>query len=213
MDAGGGMNEGGADMPWPFPAEAGLHPLLDGNPFQQILGGAVMGGAPGIMAIRRTGGGGGGARPQLRRGRSAGTPSANGGSGPPEEDGGGGGGQAADEGAEQMFLNDHFLRSLISNLTGVPIAGGPGGGGGGHFHFTVGPLGGGGGNVMYGNPGDYVWGRGGFDAIVTQLLNQMEGSGPPPMTKDTIDKDVPTIKVTQQHVGKKKLDSRVVFAQ
>ena len=28
---------------------------------------------------------------------------------------------------------------------------------------------------MYGNPGDYAWGRGGLDVIVTQLLNQMDG--------------------------------------
>lgn len=57
--------------------------------------------------------------------------------------------------------------------------------------------------MMYGNPGDYVWGRGGFDAIVTQLLNQMEGSGPPPMTKDIIEKDVPIVKVSQKHVDEK----------
>jgi len=31
--------------------------------------------------------------------------------------------------------------------------------------------------VFLGNPGDYAWGREGFDAIVTQLLNQMETSG------------------------------------
>ena len=100
-----------------------------------------------------------------------------------------------------MFLGDHFLRSLISNLTGVPI-GGPGGGGG-HIHFTLGGGGGGpGGNVMYGNPGDYVWGRGGFDAIVTQLLNQLEGTGPPPMPKANIDKEVQTIQITQKQVGK-----------
>ena len=54
---------------------------------------------------------------------------------------------------------------------------------------------------MYGNPGDYAWGRGGFDAIVTQLLNQLEGTGPPPMTKATIEKEVPIVKVTQKHVG------------
>ena len=34
---------------------------------------------------------------------------------------------------------------------------------------------------MYGNPGDYAWGRGGLDVIVTQLLNQMDGTGPPPL--------------------------------
>lgn len=37
----------------------------------------------------------------------------------------------------------------------------------------------GGGNmqVFLGNPGDYAWGREGLDAIVTQLLNQMDGTG------------------------------------
>ena len=54
---------------------------------------------------------------------------------------------------------------------------------------------------LYGNPGDYAWGRGGLDAIVTQLLNQMDGTGPPPMSTEEIAK-VPTIKVTQSHIGK-----------
>ena len=39
---------------------------------------------------------------------------------------------------------------------------------------------------MYGNPGDYAFGRAGLDAIITQLLNQMDGTGPPPMAKDKI---------------------------
>lgn len=34
------------------------------------------------------------------------------------------------------------------------------------------------GNMLFlGNPGDYAWGREGLDAIVTQLLNQMDGAG------------------------------------
>lgn len=34
------------------------------------------------------------------------------------------------------------------------------------------------GNMLFlGNPGDYAWGREGLDAIVTQLLNQMDGTG------------------------------------
>lgn len=38
---------------------------------------------------------------------------------------------------------------------------------------------GGPGNVQLflGNPGDYAWGREGLDAIVTQLLNQMDSTG------------------------------------
>ena len=86
---------------------------------------------------------------------------------------------------------DQFLQSLISNLTGMQ---GPG-----QFQFMMGgPPGS---NVMYGNPGDYAWGRGGFDAIVTQLLNQMEGTGPPRMEKEEI-VELPKIKVAQEHIGK-----------
>lgn len=31
--------------------------------------------------------------------------------------------------------------------------------------------------VILGNPADYAWGREGLDAIVTQLLNQMDTTG------------------------------------
>ena len=95
-------------------------------------------------------------------------------------------------GGGQGGPGDQFLQSLLSNLAGgVPIQGG----GPGQFQFLMG-----GGPQMYGNPGDYAWGRGGFDAIVTQLLNQMEGTGPPRMEKGEIG-TVPTIKVTQEHIG------------
>ena len=53
---------------------------------------------------------------------------------------------------------------------------------------------------LYGNPGDYAWSRGGLDAIVTQLLNQMDGTGPPPMSESEI-KKLPTIKITQSQIG------------
>lgn len=87
---------------------------------------------------------------------------------------------------------DQFLQSLLSNLTGMN---GPG-----QFQFMMGgPPGS---NVMYGNPGDYAWGRGGFDAIVTQLLNQMEGAGPPRMEKEDIG-NLPAVKVTQDHIDHK----------
>ena len=76
---------------------------------------------------------------------------------------------------------------------------------------------------LHGNPGDYAWGRGGLDAIITQvqfwrtsvwnaskfghnpeakktlllqlwlqLLNHMDGTGPPPMAKENI-ADIPTV--------------------
>lgn len=31
--------------------------------------------------------------------------------------------------------------------------------------------------LFFSNPGDYAWGREGLDAIVTQLLNQMDCTG------------------------------------
>lgn len=54
--------------------------------------------------------------------------------------------------------------------------------------------------LFLGNPGDYVWGRDGLDAIVTQLLNQMEGTGPPPLPRDQIDQ-IPSTMVSQEQIG------------
>lgn len=55
-------------------------------------------------------------------------------------------------------------------------------------------------SLFLGNPGDYAWGREGLDAIVTQLLNQMDGTGPPPLTKDKI-QEIPIVIITQDQVG------------
>ena len=56
--------------------------------------------------------------------------------------------------------------------------------------------------LFLGNPGDYVWGQDGLDAIVTQLLNQLDGTGPPPLPRKQID-EIPTTSVTQSHVDSK----------
>lgn len=53
--------------------------------------------------------------------------------------------------------------------------------------------------IMYGNVNDYAWGAEGLDAVVTQLLNQFEANGPPPMNKTDIDK-LPEVKVTEEQV-------------
>lgn len=50
------------------------------------------------------------------------------------------------------------------------------------------------------NLGDYAWGPGGLDAIVTELMNQMEGTGPPPLSKDRID-NLPDVKISAEQVG------------
>jgi len=59
-----------------------------------------------------------------------------------------------------------------------------------------------GGLPILGNLGDYVWGRDGLDAIVTQLMNQMEGTGPPPLSTDKLENLVST-NITQEQVDKK----------
>lgn len=50
------------------------------------------------------------------------------------------------------------------------------------------------------NPGDYAWGREGLDAIVTQLLNQMDTTGPPPLAKDKISQ-IPVVVITKEQQG------------
>ncbi|XP_078356317.1 E3 ubiquitin-protein ligase RNF126-like [Oculina patagonica] len=52
---------------------------------------------------------------------------------------------------------------------------------------------------LHGNPADYVWGTEGLDSIITQLLNQMEGAGPPPADADKIE-TLPKVIVSQELV-------------
>lgn len=53
-----------------------------------------------------------------------------------------------------------------------------------------------------GNPGDYAWGREGLDSVITQMLNQMENSGPPPMDKAKI-QDIQRIEISDEQVSQK----------
>lgn len=62
-------------------------------------------------------------------------------------------------------------------------------------NLGVGPWG-----VLHSNPMDYAWGANGLDAIITQLLNQFENTGPPPADRDKI-KSLPTIQITAEHVA------------
>ncbi|XP_075877296.1 E3 ubiquitin-protein ligase RNF126-B-like isoform X1 [Nelusetta ayraudi] len=61
-------------------------------------------------------------------------------------------------------------------------------------NIGVGPWG-----VLHSNPMDYAWGANGLDAIITQLLSQLDNHGPPPADRETID-NLPTISVTAEHV-------------
>ncbi|XP_077369662.1 E3 ubiquitin-protein ligase RNF126-like [Festucalex cinctus] len=54
--------------------------------------------------------------------------------------------------------------------------------------------------VLHSNPMDYAWGANGLDAIITQLLNQFENTGPPPADRERI-KSLPTVTITEEHVG------------
>ncbi|KAI1301179.1 E3 ubiquitin-protein ligase [Halotydeus destructor] len=53
--------------------------------------------------------------------------------------------------------------------------------------------------MLHGNPGDYAWGQSGLDAVITQLLNQLDSTGPSPMTDQEIEKLV-TINITKDDV-------------
>ncbi|XP_014664372.1 PREDICTED: E3 ubiquitin-protein ligase RNF115-like [Priapulus caudatus] len=52
---------------------------------------------------------------------------------------------------------------------------------------------------LHGNPGDYAWGPQGIDAIITQLLNQIDGVGPAPAPADAI-VNLPSVSITQEQV-------------
>ncbi|XP_060762189.1 E3 ubiquitin-protein ligase RNF126-like isoform X1 [Neoarius graeffei] len=54
--------------------------------------------------------------------------------------------------------------------------------------------------MLHSNPMDYAWGANGLDAIITQLLNQFENTGPPPADREKI-KNLPTVQITEEHVG------------
>ncbi|XP_075867812.1 E3 ubiquitin-protein ligase RNF115 isoform X2 [Nelusetta ayraudi] len=50
---------------------------------------------------------------------------------------------------------------------------------------------------LYGNPGDYAWGQGGLDAVITELLGQLENTGPPPAQKEMIS-SLPTVCISEE---------------
>ncbi|KAJ0174965.1 hypothetical protein K1T71_009106 [Dendrolimus kikuchii] len=54
--------------------------------------------------------------------------------------------------------------------------------------------------VLVGAPGDYVFGGEGLDAVVTQLLGQLENSGPPPLPRDQI-ASIPSVPVTEEQAA------------
>ncbi|XP_012684363.1 E3 ubiquitin-protein ligase RNF115 [Clupea harengus] len=53
---------------------------------------------------------------------------------------------------------------------------------------------------LHSNPGDYAWGQGGLDSVITQLLGQLENTGPPPAEKEMIS-SLPTVAVSQEQAA------------
>ncbi|GFO46385.1 E3 ubiquitin-protein ligase rnf115-like [Plakobranchus ocellatus] len=53
--------------------------------------------------------------------------------------------------------------------------------------------------ILHGNPGDYAWGAGGLDTVISQLLNHLENTGAPPAQKEKID-SLPRVIIDQSHV-------------
>ncbi|KAG5322084.1 RN115 ligase, partial [Pseudoatta argentina] len=86
---------------------------------------------------------------------------------------------------------ENFIQDFIFNLSGAASLSNSVGQDAQPSVFNV--------RLFLGNPGDYVWGRDGLDAIVTQLLNQMDGTGPPPLSRNQID-EIPTTTITQSQV-------------
>uniref|UniRef100_UPI0037E84250 E3 ubiquitin-protein ligase RNF115 n=1 Tax=Semicossyphus pulcher TaxID=241346 RepID=UPI0037E84250 len=50
---------------------------------------------------------------------------------------------------------------------------------------------------LYANPGDYAWGQGGLDAVITELIGHLESTGPPPAEKDMIS-SLPTVCISKE---------------
>lgn len=55
---------------------------------------------------------------------------------------------------------------------------------------------------LHGDMRDYAWGAGGLDTIITQLLNQLENTGPPPATEQQLF-NLPVVKINDEEFEKK----------
>jgi len=50
---------------------------------------------------------------------------------------------------------------------------------------------------LHGDVRDYAWGITGLDTVITQLLNQLENTGPPPATEQQV-QNLPSVKINQE---------------
>ncbi|XP_035896244.1 E3 ubiquitin-protein ligase RNF126-A [Anopheles stephensi] len=88
-------------------------------------------------------------------------------------------------GVQNINHVDQILREILISVSG-----------GGNGAGVSGPM------FFMGNPGDYAWGREGIDTIVTQLLNQMDNTGPPPLEKERI-AQIPCVTISEEQVDQK----------
>lgn len=55
---------------------------------------------------------------------------------------------------------------------------------------------------LHSNPGDYAWGQGGLDVVISDLLGQFENTGPPPAEKEMI-LILPTVCITKDQTDRR----------
>ncbi|XP_016146693.1 E3 ubiquitin-protein ligase RNF115 [Sinocyclocheilus grahami] len=55
-------------------------------------------------------------------------------------------------------------------------------------------------SMLHSNPGDYAWGQGGLDVVITQLLGQSENTGPPPAGKEMIS-SLPIVSISSEQAA------------
>ncbi|KAK9957929.1 hypothetical protein ABG768_012126 [Culter alburnus] len=55
-------------------------------------------------------------------------------------------------------------------------------------------------SMLHSNPGDYAWGQGGLDVVITELLGQSENTGPPPAEKEMIS-SLPTVSISSEQAA------------
>lgn len=111
---------------------------------------------------------------------------------------------AADGSPAPAMVNayDQLIRDFFAYV-GVPAGGGGANGrrlisaaGPGRADVTLTPM------FFVGNPGDYVWGHDGLDSVITLMLNQLEPTGPPPMSAQKID-EIPKCEIGRDELDKK----------
>lgn len=99
------------------------------------------------------------------------------------------GGQVDLYGVINNVLSDLLMRP--ANLQGIPQQSA-------QFHFQPPPI-----RMfqLHGDMRDYAWGEGGLDTIITQLLNQLTNTGPPPATEEQVI-NLPLVKISEEEFAK-----------